>query len=459
MNNNLNIEKAVLSSIFFDGDNLYTAKELLAPKDFYFPAHQKIYDAMLKLHNEDMPIDEDFIRKRVSSSDVSDNVLLDILAANPISNIKAYVKDIKDSAIKRELVCLATTIKKVAIEEDMSSAQAVATVEDELYKITDTSKTYKSRDISEIVASFKIRHQKASTPEGKDRIIYTGITNFDNKFGGFEPGKFIVIGARPSMGKSSLAFQIALHNIKRNKGVVIDSLEMSSEDALMRMIAQENQESISDLLSGYIKDLNSFKKTLKYFSNNKYLHIDDKVLTFSQLKSKFLKIKRARDKAGLPTNVWIVDHIGFAKLNPNKKRHEELGIGSKMFQALAKELNITVIALSQLNRGVTERKGLSKNRPQLSDLKECGSLEEDADAVLFPHRDSYYEKAEKNEIEADVNKANILLLKNRNGRTGVISCDFKGSTNSFGSFPHIELVYASKEDSSNVVGEIPGIDM
>ena len=90
------------------------------------------------------------------------------------------------------------------------------------------------------------------------------------------------------MGKSSLAFQIALHNIKRNKGVVIDSLEMSSEDALMRMIAQENQESISDLLSGYIKDLNSFKKTLKYFSNNKYLHIDDKVLTFSQLKSKYL---------------------------------------------------------------------------------------------------------------------------------------------------------------------------
>ena len=193
--------------------------------------------------------------------------MLDILAANPISNIKAYVKDIKDSAIKRELVCLATTIKKVAIEEDMSSSQAVATVEDELYKITDTSKTYKSRDISEIVASFEIRHQKASTPEGKDRIIYTGITNCDNKFGGFEPGKFIVIGARPSMGKSSLAFQIALHNIKRNKGVVIDSLEMSSEDALMRMIAQENQESISDLLSGYIKDLNSFKKTLKYFSN------------------------------------------------------------------------------------------------------------------------------------------------------------------------------------------------
>ena len=244
---------------------------------------------------------------------------------------------------------------------------------------------------------FEIRHQKASTPEGKDRIIYTGITNFDNKFGGFEPGKFIVIGARPSMGKSSLAFQIANKCIKDKLGVVVDSLEMPAEDVILRMIAQENQESISDLLNGLVRDFNKFNETLEKLSNSEYLHIDDKVLTFNQLKSKFLKIKRQRAKKGLPTDVWILDHIGYVRTDLRWKR-EELSAGSKMLKEIAKELGITIIALSQLNRGVTERKGNSKNRPQISDLKDTGSLEEDGDIIIFPHRDSYYQKAEKNEI-------------------------------------------------------------
>lgn len=459
MNNNLNIEKAVLSSILFDYENIFIAKELLLPKDFYYPAYQKIYDAMLKLHNEDMPIDEDFIRKKINSSDVSDNVFLDILSANPISNIKAYVKDIKDSSIKRELVSLATTIKKVAIEDDMTSAQAVATVEDELYKITDTSKTYKSRDISQIVESFKKKHALASTQEGLNRFIKLGITQFDNKFKGFEPGSYVIIGARPSMGKTSLALQIANTNIKKKKGVVIDSLEMSAEDLIMRMIAQENQEDISDLLSGLVRDYNKFQDTLEYFSNCKFLHIDDKALTFNQLKSKFLKIKRTRDKAGLPTDVWIIDHIGYIKTNYKLKRHEELSVGSKMLKELAKELGITIIVLSQLNRTVTDRKGLSKNKPQMSDLKDSGSLEEDADYIVFPHRDSYYESKEKNIIETPVNDAIIIVDKNRNGPCGVIKTQYKGPTTTFGSFPYVEIVSSNDTAKESNSIDIPFIAM
>lgn len=452
MNNNylINIEKAVLSSIIFNYDELHTVKELLSPKDFYLPAHQAVYFGMLKLHSENLPIDEDLLRSRVDSKIVTDQVLLEILSANPITNTQAYSKEIKDASTKRELVGLATTIKKVAIEDNIPSNEAVAIVEDELYKITDTSKSYKSRTISQIVDAFKAKHEKASSPEGLDRYIKTGITQFDNQFRGFEPGNYVIIGARPSMGKTSLATQIALKNIKRKKGVVIDSLEMSAEDLMMRMIAQENQESISDLLNGMVKDFNNFKETLNYFSTNEYLHIDDKPLSFNQLKSKFLKIKRARDKKGLPTDVWIIDHIGYVKTSWKLKRHEELSIGSKMLKELAKELGITVIALSQLNRGVTDKKGLSKNRPHLSDLKDSGSLEEDGDVIIFPHRDSYYEKAEKNEIEPDVNKANILVLKNRNGRTGVITCDFKGSTNSFGNFPSAEVYLSNTNDDLKV---------
>ena len=125
-----------------------------------------------------------------------------------------------------------------------------------------------------------------------------------------------------------------------------------------------------------------------------------------------------------------------------------------MLKEIAKELGITIIALSQLNRGVTERKGNSKNRPQISDLKDTGSLEEDGDIIIFPHRDSYYQKAEKNEMEADVNDANILVLKNRNGPCGVINTHFKGSTNSFGYFPVVEITYGSNDKA-----EVPFIDM
>ncbi len=451
----INIERAVLSAIFFNGDEIYTAKDTLKAKDFYLPAHQKIFEAMLKLHNEDMPIDEEFLRKRLDSKDVDDSVLLEILSANPISNTKAYVKEIKDGAIKRDLASLATTIKKVAIEDEVSCEEAIATVESELYKITDTSKSYKRKTTAEIVELYKKFHNEASTPKGKDRFITTGITNFDNKFDGFDPGTFVVIGGRPSMGKTSLALQIALCNIKRKKGVVIDSLEMPSEQIILRLVACENQENISDLRKGLVQDFKKFNETLEYLSRNQYLEIDDKALTFNQLKSKFLKIKRARDKAGLPTNLWIIDHIGYVTLLGKFQKRDELSTGSKMFKELAKELGITIILLSQLNRAVTDRKGLSKNKPQMSDLKDSGSLEEDADYVVLPHRDSYYETKEKNIVENPVNDALIILDKNRNGPIGAVKTQYKGPTTTFGSFSVIEINYASKDDKV----DFPFIDM
>lgn len=455
----VNIERAVLSAVLFDHDVIYTAKEFLRPKDFYLPAHQKIFYAMLKLHSEDMPIDEEFLRKRLDSKDVDDSVLIEILSANPISNTKAYLKEMKDAAVKRELASLATTIKKVAIEDQVSCEEAIAAVESELYKITDTSKSYKSKDISEVVEAFRQKHKDASTPRGKDRLITTGITTYDSKFEGFEPGTLVVVGGRPSMGKSSLVFQIALHNIKRKKGVVVDSLEMSSEQVILRFVACENQESISDLKKGLVRDFEKFNKTLEFLSNNKYLHIDDKPLTFNQLKSKFLKIKRARDKAGLPTNLWIIDHIGYVTLFGKMQKRDELSAGSKLLKAVAKEFGITVILLSQLNRAVTDRKGLSKNRPQMSDLKDSGSLEEDADYVVLPHRDSYYEAKDKNIVENQVNDAIIILDKNRDGPIGAVKTQYKGPTTTFGNFPHVvEIVYKSVEDEEDKV-EIPYIDM
>ncbi|WP_417327666.1 DnaB-like helicase C-terminal domain-containing protein [Halarcobacter sp.] len=448
MNNTLsliNIEKAVLSSFLF-GDDLAEVKEYLKSEDFYLPAHQKIYSAMLELFDKDIPIDEEFLRKKLNTKDVDDSVLFEILSANPISNTKAYVKEIKDSSLKRKLASLATTIKKVCIEEDTSADEALNQIEDSFYGIADTT-TQTTASLEQIVENFHTKFKQSY--DGVKNGITTGIKQLDNVLGLLEYGEMVAVGARPSMGKSSFAFQIASHNIDKNKGVIVDSLEMPAEDVILRILAHKNQESISDLRKGVVKDFEKFNESLSYLKYNQNLVIHDRVKTFAQLKSSFLREKRRRDKLGLDTSLWIIDHLGYTKTDSRFKR-EELTAGTKMLKQIAKEHNVVVMPLSQLNRDLKGRKSF---RPMLSDFKDTGSLEEDCDKAIFPHRDSYYEKANKNEIEPPVNPANLLILKNRNGATGVVNLDFNGPTNSFGNYPSITIY----PENGNV--EIPPIMM
>jgi replicative DNA helicase len=440
---NINIERAVLSSILFNYDEIFNIKEILKPSDFYLPAHQKVFEAMLNLLNNDMPIDEEFLRNKLDSKDVDDSILYEIMSANAITNTKAYVKEIKDSSLKRELVSLATTIKKVSLEDDIDAQEAINIVENKFYRICDSNTTNKTRDISQIVQDFSKRVESAKDHKGFTGLK-SGINNLDNLLNGFKPGGVVAIGARPSMGKTSLAVQIACQQLKDNKGVVFDSLEMPAEDIIMRMVAHINQESLTDLQNGEIKDYEKYHETLKYLSTNQNLIINDKTMSFNQLKSKIMKITRVRRDKGLDVSAWFIDHVGYIETNQRFKR-EELTAGTKMLKQLAKELGITVFPLSQLNRDLKGRRGY---RPMLSDFKETGSLEEDCDVAIFPHRDSYYAKAERNEIEPHVNPANILVLKNRNGGIGVVNLDFNGPTNSFGHYPVIEVEFnniSSKE--------------
>jgi len=432
----INIEKAVLSSILFNGDEMEEVSGVLKPKDFYFVPHQKVFEVMIKLHKDLMPIDEEFIRKKVNQRDVGDNVLLDILSANPITNTSSYVKEIKDYSIKRELASLATTIKKVTFDENINANEALTQIENQFYNISNL-KILENESIDKIVERFKQNFNEAATKKGFVGL-QTGINKLDNILMGMKKGQVVAIGARPSMGKSSLAFQIAQHNVNQGFGVVIDSLEMPSHEVIMRILANKNEESLKDLQNGLVKNYQKYHETLKFLSINKNLVIHDKAVNFNELKSKFLKIKKERDKKGLDTSLWIIDHIGYVNTGLTSKR-EELTQGTKMLKQLAKDLNIVVMPLSQLNRDLKGRRGY---RPLLSDFKETGSLEEDCDIAIFPHRDSYYAKAQKNEIEPPVNPANLLILKNRNGPTGVINLDFNGPFNKFGYYPQevIEFV-------------------
>jgi len=198
----INIERAVLSSILFNPEELEDVLGVLKPKDFYLPAHQKIFEVMVKLHNDDMPIDEEFIRKRVNDKDVDDSILLEILSANPITNTLAYVKEIKDGSVKRELATLATTIKKVSMEEEVSANDALDTVQGELYKISTDSATTELKDMN-VVTSDTLSYIQKMKELGNKHLIgeTTGFYDLDKRTTGFNEGDLVIIAARPAMGK------------------------------------------------------------------------------------------------------------------------------------------------------------------------------------------------------------------------------------------------------------------
>ena len=220
----INIERAVLSSILFNPEELEDVLGVLKPKDFYLPAHKKIFEVMVKLHNDDMPIDEEFIKKRLDSKDVDDSILLEILSANPITNTLAYVREIKDGSVKRELATLATTIKKVAIEEEMSANEALDTIQGELYKISTDSATSELKDMH-VITNDTLSYIERMKKLGNKHLIgeTTGFEALDRRTTGFNEGDLIIIAARPAMGKTALVLNMALKNVENGKGVIFFS--------------------------------------------------------------------------------------------------------------------------------------------------------------------------------------------------------------------------------------------
>lgn len=217
----LNIERAVLSSILFDQDIIEDILGVLKPKDFYLPAHQKVFEVMEALNHEDLPIDEDFIRKRVDSKEVSDSVLIEILSANPISNTMAYVKEIKDGSVKRELAHLATNIKKYSVDDNLTAQEAVDNVQNELYHITTDSAASELKDMKHIIEATKEHIQKMQE-RGTSYLTgqTTGFYALDKKTTGFNSGDLVIIAARPAMGKTSIVLNTALQNLEKGDGII-----------------------------------------------------------------------------------------------------------------------------------------------------------------------------------------------------------------------------------------------
>ncbi len=472
----LNIERAVLSSIFFNPEELEDVIAALKPKDFYLPAHQKIYETMIKLHDEQMPIDEEFIRKKVDSKVVDDSIILEILSANPITNTTAYVKEIKDSAVKRELATLATTIKKVAIEEDVTSNEALNTIQSELYKISTDSSTSELKDM-EVVSTDTMAYIQKMKEMGNHHLIgeTTGFDALDRKTTGFNEGDLVIIAARPAMGKTALVLNMALKNVEANKGVIFFSLEMPAEQLFLRMLAAKTSIPLQNLRKGDLDDnqWTNLSGAVNDLESKKLFVDDGGSVNINQLRARVRKLAQNEDNN---ISLVIIDYLQLMQGTGTKDRHQEVSDISRGLKMLAREMKIPIIALSQLNRGLENR---PDKRPMLSDLRESGAIEQDADIIMFVYRDDVYKERDEARKEKEakdkgeeyrstfvnkpVEEAEIIIGKQRNGPIGTVKLDFQKQLTRFvdkenPNVSPVEVVFENVADAERETNiDIPNI--
>jgi replicative DNA helicase len=464
---NLNIERAVLSAIIFDPEILEDIAAKLKPHDFYLPFHQHLFESMEELFIEEKPVDEEFLRKKLHSKGKFDEVaMIDILSANPISNTKAYLEEIKAKANKRALVTLATEIKKVTIEDDLEATDVMNLVEKKLYEITQESMSNDFRVSDEITLAMmdEINRMKEL---GNSKLIGvdTGFRNLNDKTSGFGKGDLVIIAARPAMGKTALVLNMALKAIERGEGVAFFSLEMPAEQLMLRLLSAKTSIPLQALRVGDLRDeqWTQLAAAVSEVSKQKLFVDDGGYATIHHVRSKLRKLKAQNPEI----SIAFIDYLQLMSGDGGREgRQQEISEISRGLKQLARELEMPIVALSQLNRGVESR---DNKRPMLSDLRESGAIEQDADIILFVYRDDVYREAiekeremraktEGKEYKSEFRKkseeeAELIIGKQRNGPTGTVDLIFQKR--------YTRFVDSDKRDAApfEVIYEEGNIDM
>ena len=433
---NLDIERGVLSAILFDGRIYEDVAAILKPSDFYLPFHQYVFEAMEDLYKKDYPIDEIFLRDNlIKKNRFDEELFLEILGSTPLEAIEAYAKELKDLAIKRELIHLSTEIKKIVLEEDKKAIEEVEEIQGKLFNLA-TSNLAGDFQNSESIINNTLEYIKTQISK-QNKIVTgldTGFVELNRMTSGFGEGDLIILAARPSMGKTALALNIALNVIKKDKGVAVFSLEMPSEQLMLRILSAAGRIPLQDLRRGNLDD-NQWTKLSEIADEiaQKPLFVDDEGnVNIHTIRAKLRKLKLQNPNLSLA----IIDYLQLIN-SDQKERHLAIAEISRSLKLLARELQIPIIALSQLNRSLESR---PNKRPMLSDLRESGAIEQDADIIMFIYRDDVYKAMEakqkqkealekgvaiQNEFkEKDVEEAEIIIGKQRNGPTGTVDMLF-----------------------------------
>ncbi|MBI2487317.1 MAG: replicative DNA helicase [Deltaproteobacteria bacterium] len=415
-------EQAVLGAILIEGNVISQVLEILTPSDFYKEAHKKIFDSMIELDRESKPIDYFTLFEYMKSTghlleEVGGSSYLTYLReiVPSTANVEYYAKMVKEKSILRRLVMAATDIANRGHEEVINVDEFIDRAEQAILEVAQNKvkpSFYESRELAakalEIIETLHARKELITG-------IPTGFEKLDYKTSGLQPSDLILIAARPGLGKTSFCLNIATHAaIEHGAPVGMFSLEMTKEQLMLRMLSGSAKVSYSNIRSGYIKDedLEKLVKAADLFSKAKIYIDDTPAINVLELRAKARRQKREK---GL--ELIIVDYLQLMRGHGRTEtREREIAEISGSLKALAKELSIPVIAVSQLSRQTEAR---ANRLPQLADLRESGALEQDADLVIFIHRDDAYRKPEERD-----GIAQIIIGKQRNGPTGTIKLAF-----------------------------------
>ena len=431
------VEKAVLGALMIDKEAYVAVCEILKPKSFYEPRHQKIYEAIERLSVNEKPIDVLTVTEQLAKDGVIEEVGGPAYVAELSSkvatsaNIVFHANIIAEKYLSRQLVDYSSIIGTKALDETLDVKDVIMDAERILFEIAQTNMKKDYTSIKALVGISTKTMMKNSENKGDVSGISTGYTRLDYLTSGWQNSDLVVIAGRPAMGKTAFALSMA-KNIATDQNIPMAffSLEMSGEQLSNRLISNVCEIEGRKILSGQL-DRSEWDRFDKRINNllEAPLYIDDTPgLSVFELKTKAHRLVRERG-----VKLIMIDYLQLMNANGMRfnSRQEEVAKISKSLKELAKDLNIPIIALSQLNRGVEGREGAEGKRPLLSDLRESGAIEQDADMVMFVHRPEYYHIYQGANGEDYRGKAEIIIAKHRKGATDIALLNFRGEYTRF----------------------------
>lgn len=424
-------EQAVLGGLMLDHLALEKISDVLRPDDFYRADHRKVYEAIRGLSEGNKPFDAVMVAEWLSKRDLLEDVggvpyLVELVEAVPTAaNILAYAQMIRESAVLRKLIDVGTQVAQMGYRpEGRAAAEVMEFAEREIFAIADESERIKRgfRPIKELMTGAMDRIAELFEREEAITGHATGFKDFDIMTSGLQAGDLVIVAGRPSMGKTTFAMNIAEHvAISGQKAVAVFSMEMPGEQLALRMLSSIGRVDQTNVRTGKLSDQDWHRLTSAVgILSQTQIHIDDTpALSPSDLRSRARRLARTCD-----LGVIVVDYLQLMQVPGTKEnRTNEISEISRSLKSIAKELGVPVVALSQLNRSLEQR---PNKRPVMSDLRESGAIEQDADLIVFIYRDEVYDKESPQKGMAE-----IIIGKQRNGPIGNLFLTFRGQNTRF----------------------------
>ena len=420
----LEAEQSVIGSMLMDRDAVISASEIITGSDFYQRQYGIMFDAMVELFNEGKPVDLVTLQDRLKEKDVPPEVssldfVRDIVSIVPTSaNVKSYAAIVRDKAVMRRLIHTAEDIANACYVGKDPLEDILADTEKSVFNLLQSRGAQEFVPIKQVAINVLEKIEAAYKNQGTITGVPTGFIDLDYKLSGFQPSDFILIAARPSMGKTAFVLNVVDYvSVRRGLPCMVFSLEMSKEQLVNRMLSMESNVDSQKLRTGSLTDADwdAVVEGVGVIGSSRLIIDDTPGISITELRSKCRKMKLEQ---GL--SLVIIDYLQLMSgsgRGSNENRQQEISEISRSLKALARELQAPVVALSQLSRACETR---TDHRPMLSDLRESGAIEQDADVVMFLYRDDYYNKDTDHPNEAEV-----IIAKQRNGPIGTVNLIWK----------------------------------